>query len=331
MMRHQSKCVKLSVQDPEDVYDAESAQAELREENAMIILSQNLVENYSDDLDGSASFVSDVQQHDGYSSQYKCSQCDETFWTKEELISHVKLHTSRSKPFKCNVCYRNFKNNHNMLVHQIKCAKKVNIEMCEAERVVNGAYDDDTLEDDPYPEILEKTARLIQSLRNQEKFPQEDAELDDGSNFLFDDQFENFDYPEFHKKTALLIRSINLSSNINNNSNNNESDLDPRPFECDQCGGTFRSREFLISHSKLHASLKTHKCKVCLRRFGSSERMIAHQGKCVKGGVQMDSSIGESDAEDSESYSGDDSNPEILDKKALLLLRNQRMNTDEDD
>lgn len=51
---------------------------------------------------------------------------------------------------------------------------------------------------------------------------------------------------------------------------------DVKPFSCDQCQRTFKTKRILKSHLQVHSDDKRHACEVCGKRFHRKESLSLH-------------------------------------------------------
>ena len=51
---------------------------------------------------------------------------------------------------------------------------------------------------------------------------------------------------------------------------------DERPFSCNSCESTFKTRDMLLLHTKIHTGEKPHQCKYCEKTFTQSKHLKNH-------------------------------------------------------
>jgi len=203
-------------------------------------------------------------------SIYMCQSCPATFSSQKNLDLHFRKHTGEL-PFLCNHCWRPFATSVALKVHQSLAACDTKTMKCPTCRV---SFEPGS---EPCVHIKEKGFSTIRKVRYKvDKIPRKDRP-------------KNFKCDICEK---LFLFACDLKQHIR------VAHTDERPYICDFCGGTFKTRCAMNTHKLLHSDIKPYFCNHCPKSFRRTEQLKLHLrthtgekphlcGVCGKGFAQL--------------------------------------------
>ena len=186
----------------------------------------------------------------------KCGICDRSFDGKDKMIEHEKIHGS-SQSFKCKKCDNKFLELSALTQHE-KSHMQNDCQECDQLFGAQCVLDKHTKQHHasnsfPCPECS-SNFKLEHELKNHIR---ENHEMS-----MDEDQ---------HVKCGYCSKYINIKSELIEHLKEHEQNL-----TCKECGQTFRSKNDMDKHGKIHQDTQSFKCNMCRKDFKTENELRGH-------------------------------------------------------
>ena len=170
---------------------------------------------------------------------YKCPEehCDSKFKGRTSLLEHVRRHVGIFR-MQCEKCERLFASKSILKHHLISHVDPtIMCDLCNKLFKTNTALKN-------HVNLIHESRETIRKIKKKAKCDQCDKEFSS----------------RFRMKHHILY--------IHN---------DSRDFTCGSCGKTFKTKNDVTKHEKIHSGIKTHKCSYCEKRFLAPYKVRKHE------------------------------------------------------
>ncbi|XP_006007844.1 zinc finger protein 646 [Latimeria chalumnae] len=183
--------------------------------------------------------------------KHKCLVCGKAFWRSREFINHQRIHTGE-KPFRCSVCTKCFRSKFRLQQHQKIHSRLKTVQKYAISKQFRGTGSE------PAAKSAERALQLTEH------------------NAGFGYPLNGLDYASTNSKGNCLKKNHNRDTSGQKEDSIGSPGNDLRPFECDQCGKTYRHAGSLLNHKNTHKT-GIYQCSTCLKEFSNPMALKNHQ------------------------------------------------------
>ncbi|KXJ68724.1 hypothetical protein RP20_CCG002031 [Aedes albopictus] len=194
--------------------------------------------------------------------EFVCEVCEKPYISKDGLFYHLKTKHSIEERHTCGICQKYYRSKSTLETHmQVHTGGRVRkCSLCpQTFRTYSAFYAHSIMHTDRF-ECKECGKRYPAAL--QLRAHMESAHSDG-------QQFECAECPGKLFKTSVGLRTHMAYTHRKN-----------KPFMCDFCSRSFKRKDLLDNHRRIHTGEKPFPCDNCPRRFGSRPTLHHHRKRC---------------------------------------------------
>ncbi|XP_046408768.1 zinc finger protein 62-like [Ischnura elegans] len=187
---------------------------------------------------------------------YACSECDESFTQRSNLVCHIRTHT-KEKPYTCDECEKSFSRKSNLVRHMRTHTKEKNYLCNECDK------------------SFSYKSQLVRHIRTHTKEKPYSCNECDKS-------FSEKNHLLCHMRTLTKEKPYCCNECDKSFTQRNtlvshiRTHTKEKPYTCNECDKSFSVKSQLVSHIRTHTKEKPYPCYVCDKSFTLRSTLVRH-------------------------------------------------------